>query len=357
MGERRATQHDVAVKAGVGRSTVSLALSGHPKISDATRQRILKAARSLNYTPDPMLSALATYRNSIGTSAYHGTLAWLVNVIDGCDWHYDSGPHYGEYFSGACERAASYGYQLEKYYLNKDGISPARLRSILLARGITGVLLCPQPYAEAEIDFAWEDFSAITFGYSLAKPRLHTVASAHLLNTRHVMHNLTARGYHRIGLVIDRTTDRRCGSNVFAGYLVEQQLDPMPGRIPAFLDFELGPDRGSDYGVNLRHYIEKFRLDALITSDFKILETLKKQGLSAPDDIGVAGLSLPSANTPMTGIVEHSAQIGAFAMDLLVGMIHRGERGVPVVPVRSHLEGVWHEGGTIRASTGADGAD
>ena len=36
-------------------------------------------------------------------------------------------------------------------------------------------------------------------------------------------------------------------------------------------------------------------------------------------------------------------------MDLLVGMVQRGERGVPVVPIRSHLEGVWHEGRTVVA--------
>ncbi len=351
MGERRATQHDVAVKAGVGRSTVSLALSGHPKISEATRKRILKAARALNYTPDPMLSALATYRNSIGTSAFHGTLAWLVNVIDGCDWRYDSGPYYGEYYSGAAAQAASYGYRLEKFFLNKDGISPARLKSILQARNITGLLLCPQPHAGMEVDFAWEDFAAVTFGYTLAKPRLNTVASAHYLNTRHVMRNLAARGYRRIGLVIDRITDRRCGSNVFAGYLIEQKLDPNLGKIPAFLDYEQGPAQGSSYGAKIQHYIEQSRLDALITSDYQILDTLGKYGVSSPRDIGVAGLSLPSANTELAGIVEHSSRIGAIAMDLLVGMVQRGERGVPVVPIRSHLEGVWHEGRTVKAPT------
>jgi DNA-binding LacI/PurR family transcriptional regulator len=98
MANQRATQRDIAIKAGVGRSTVSLALKGHPKISAATRGRIEKAARSLGYEPDPMLSALATYRNRIRTQAFHGTLAWLVNWQPGYDW--EDGPYYSAYFAG-----------------------------------------------------------------------------------------------------------------------------------------------------------------------------------------------------------------------------------------------------------------
>lgn len=347
MANQRATQRDIAIKAGVGRSTVSLALKGHPKISAATRERIEKAARSLGYEPDPMLSALATYRNRIRTQAFHGTLAWLVNWQPGYDW--EDGPYYSAYFSGAAERARTYGYRLEKFLLNVDGVGPGRMASILRARNITGILLCPQPRAGIELDFAWDQFSAVTFGYTLVRPLLATVASAHFLNTRHAVRELARRGYRRIGLVIDRTTDRRCGSNVFAGYLVEQQLDENLVTVPGFLDYEPGPARQPDYGPKLKAYIREHRLDALITSDYGILAVLKKEGISVPRQLGVAGISLPSADTSFAGIVEDSPRVGTVAMDLLVGMVQRGERGVPVTPIRTHLEGIWHEGRSVRA--------
>jgi len=346
MGNRRATQRDIAIKAGVGRSTVSLALQGHPKISASTKQRILEAARALNYSPDPMLSALATYRNRIRTQAFHGTLAWLVNSQPGYDW--EDGPYYSAYFAGAAERAQTYGYRLEKFLLNTEGVTAPRMASILQARNIAGILLCPQPRAGMELDFAWDQFSAVTFGYTLVKPLLATVASAHFLNTRHAVRELARRGYKRIGLVIDRTTDRRCGSNVFAGYLVEQQLDDNLVAVPGFLDYEPGPQRLPDYGKKLRAYIRQHRLDAIVTSDYHILATLKQQGIAVPQKLGVAGLSLPSSDTPLAGIVEDSARIGTVAMDLLVGMVQRGERGVPATPIRTHLEGLWHDGRTVR---------
>ncbi len=346
MANPRATQRDIALKAGVGRSTVSLALKGHPKISAATRERIEKAARDLHYEPDPMLSALATYRNRIRTQAFHGTLAWLVNSQPGYDW--ETGPYYSAYFAGAAERAHTYGYRLEKFLLNAEGVGAARMASILHARNITGILLCPQPRAGMELDFAWDQFSAVTFGYTLVRPLLATVASAHFLNTRHAVRELARRGYKRIGLVIDRVTDRRCGSNVFAGHLVEQELDKNLAAVPGFLDYEPGPARQPDYGPKLRAYIREHRLDAIVTSDYEILATLKKEGISVPRQLGVAGISLPSADTLLAGIVEDSPRVGTVAMDLLVGMVQRGERGVPVTPIRTHLEGTWHEGRTVR---------
>jgi DNA-binding LacI/PurR family transcriptional regulator len=348
MDTRRPTQRDIALKAGVGRSTVSLALKGHPKISQETRERIMQAAQALNYSPDPMLSALATYRNRIREQAFHGTLAWLVNAQSGYDW--EQGPYYSSYFAGAATRAATYGYHLEKFSLNTNGITRTRLQSILLARNVQGLLLCPQPRAGMSMEFAWENFAAVTFGYSLISPLLHTVASAHFLNTRHVVRELAARGYTRIGLVIDRTTDRRCGSNVYAGFLIEQVLDERLERLPAFLDHDPVQIREEkDYGRKLHRYIEEHRLDALLTSDYRILEVLTAEGIRAPSDIGVAGLSLPSADTALSGVVEDSTQIGAVAMDMLVGMVQRTERGVPVSPIRTHLEGIWHEGRTLRA--------
>ena len=349
MTPRRTTQRDVALQAGVGRSTVSLALKGHPKISPETRERILRAAESLGYSPDPMMSALATYRNRIRERAFHGTLAWVVNAQPEYDW--ESGPYYSSYFAGATTRAVTHGYHLDKFYLNRDGLTSARLASILRTRNVQGILLCPQPRAGMSLEFAWDNFAAVTFGYTLVQPVLHTVASAHFLNTRHVVRELAARGYRRIGLVIDRTTDRRCGSNVYAGFLIEQELDERLRHVPAFLDFEPENTRQQSFKVKLKAYIRKYRLDALLTSDFGILESLAAQGIRAPGDLGVAGLSLPSADTPLAGVVEDSTQIGTVAMDILVGMVQRGERGVPVSPIRTHLEGIWHEGRSLRGWT------
>nr|BFE70156.1 hypothetical protein GCM10020092_034570 [Actinoplanes digitatis] len=50
---RRPTSRDVAAAAGVSRSAVSFAFNDPTRVSTATRERILAAARELKYTPPP----------------------------------------------------------------------------------------------------------------------------------------------------------------------------------------------------------------------------------------------------------------------------------------------------------------
>lgn len=60
MGSRRPTSADVAGAAGVSRATVSYVLNGRSdvRITDATRQQVLAAARQLGYQPSPAARAL-----------------------------------------------------------------------------------------------------------------------------------------------------------------------------------------------------------------------------------------------------------------------------------------------------------
>lgn len=340
--KRRVTQQDIADKVGLGRSTVSQALLNHPRISKETKRKVLQAAKQIGYVPDPFLSGLASYRNRKRSATYHGQIAWLVNNEE-APYPWRKYPHYLDYFHGAQKRAEQFGYRLDEFSFNHNSTSTAQLRRTLHNRNVTGILLCPQPRAEVVFDFAWDQFSAVAFGYSLRHPALHTVAPAHLLNTRTTMREVAKRGYKRIGLMIYSETDKRCGHNVLAGYLTEQAL--LSERIDTFKFIK--PLINYSAIDDLIHYIKQEKLDALITSDHRILEKMATLGLRAPEHLNVAGLSLPKAQGQLSGVAEDSQQVGAMAIDILVGMMQRGERGIPPMPTRTHLEGVWYEGTSL----------
>lgn len=54
----------------------------------------------------------------------------------------------------------------------------------------------------------------------------------------------------------------------------------------------------------------------------------------------------------LAGIDENPREVGAAAVDYVAGMIHRNERGVPLLPQRVLIDGTWVDGGTVRAAAG-----
>lgn len=92
--ETAATMKDVALKAKVSTATVSRALMNPDKVSQATRNRVEKAAREVGYLPQPM--GRNVKRNESRTI--------LVIVPDICD------PFFSEIIRGIEVTAANHGY-------------------------------------------------------------------------------------------------------------------------------------------------------------------------------------------------------------------------------------------------------
>jgi LacI family transcriptional regulator/LacI family repressor for deo operon, udp, cdd, tsx, nupC, and nupG len=338
--ERRPTQQDVAKLVGVHRATVSLALKNHPSIPEATREKVLQAAATLGYAPDPMLSSLAAYRSRLKAKSYQGTLAWLANNIPPYQW--DACTIFKENFEGSKKRASIYGYELEVFDLHAQQVSPARLAGIFRSRNISGILLPPQPRPNTKLDFHFEDFSSVTFGYSLLQPRLNTVGASQFRAMVITMRELHKLGYQRVGFACCSDNDERADHNYLAGYLVESYLHKSKTRIPT-QDF-------SQLDVpSLQKWILKNRIDAVVTGDTRMLKLVEKAGFRCPEDLGVASPNLDSgSDSRLAGVHENARQAGEAAVDFLVGQIQQGIRGIPELPRQIHIEGTWCPGPSVR---------
>ena len=120
-----ATLQDIADRAGVHRSTVSLALRDHPRISEPVRRRVQVIARELGYRANPLVSALMQSRRT-GRVEKDTVIGYVTCYPTRYGWW---PPHHDrpDYFPGAEARAKELGYKLEHFWLAEPGMTPERM--------------------------------------------------------------------------------------------------------------------------------------------------------------------------------------------------------------------------------------
>jgi LacI family transcriptional regulator/LacI family repressor for deo operon, udp, cdd, tsx, nupC, and nupG len=204
--------------------TVCLALRERSGVSLETRERVQQAAAELGYRPDPVLNALNAYKYSRRLTHYSGTLAFLDlrRAAGGRRYRYIT-----SYLAGARRRAEALGYKVEEF-----STQPAKLAAVarvLEHRGVPGVLLSPLAEAEGDLDFPWDKFSALTFGFSLRNPDLHRIALHHFEAMRRCLRELAALGYRRIGLCLLHEQDARVHGQYTGAFWSEQRARERTG--------------------------------------------------------------------------------------------------------------------------------
>ena len=104
MHQRRVTIYDIAEKVGVSHVAVALALRNDHRVSEKRRIEIQKVAAEMGYVPDPMLSALASYRSQIRPAKLQNALIWL-NHWDQPEQLRGAHREFDAYWRGALESA------------------------------------------------------------------------------------------------------------------------------------------------------------------------------------------------------------------------------------------------------------
>jgi LacI family transcriptional regulator len=309
----QATQRDIARKLGISNAAVSL------------------AAESLFYQKQ-----LSKH------SANHASVAWLNLWPEQEDRGGEKCRFFDEYRRGAELCTAKFGYRIEDFSLNNS--SAPRIEEILLARGISAIILSPRHFHH-EMDlrgFHWEKFSAIRSDRFPLDPALHLVTPDQFGNTILAFEQILSRGYKRIGFINSGKTDEERIWRSECGYLSVQQELPPGERLPVYrLD---DSDAASREG--LRRWMKNQRPDAIITLHSNAREVLESIGYRCPEDIALASVNSVDCDID-AGIDPNAAEIGRSAVLQLLSMIHDNERGIPRHPREIVIKGRWVEGTTL----------
>ncbi len=324
----------IARSLGMATSTVSRALRDDATISAAVRQQIRRTARSLGYRPNPLVSTLMAQLHVQRRRADPHHIAWIDL------WPSDNASAqlllFNPLLQGARIRARELGYGIEVHKPVQSGIDPSRLRQILLARSQWGIVIPPVPEAARHYDLAVEGFAAVTIGTSLHTPLMHRVSPDLYQGGQLACGELRQRGCRRIGLVLTQSMSDRVEGKWLGAYLAEQQQWPAEERLPPLLCAAGQP-------AAFQRWLGQNKPDAILLAEEQVENWLTKAKL-AGGPVVTAWLLLEQKNSRKQGVDYRGEKIGAAAIEVVVGQIHRNERGSPSIPNSLLMQGVWAGG-------------
>lgn len=176
---------------------------------------------------------------------------------------------------------------------------------------------------------------------TLQSPRLHHVAENHFDTVWQAMQQLFQRGYQRVGFVFSEANDSpRVGDRWLAAFLLRQILFPPADRLAPC------PQVPADEASFIA-WFKKNQPDAIIaTHAGPVLRWLAKLGKKVPADVGLVNLDHRTESGCAT-VHYDPAKIGALAVEMLIGLMHRNETGVPEDQHEILMTGVWRDEQTL----------
>jgi LacI family transcriptional regulator len=307
----------------------------------ANRKKVLKVAEELGYQPDPDVARFLSHIRKKTDDEPSACMALLTSGPEPQAWKLAYTER--QYVEGVLERAASYGYRVEEFWVEDPKMPLRRLESILWNRGIEGVLLAPLqgrmgPERVRKIDMDFSRFSVVEISETIQEPNVDRALHDQYNSMILLLNELRNLGYQRIGLVLQAGLDRRVNGKWSGAYLQEGLHHPEAKLKPLLLE------NGKE--ATFTRWLKSAEPDVVVSVARFGYRLLEQAGLRIPEDVAYASLDvdgLDREHTFCSGIDQNSKAVGAAAVDLLVAAIQRGETGLPRIPRHFQVEGTWIE--------------
>jgi len=334
----------VAARAGVSTMTVSRVLRNSPRVAEATRRRVLAAARALNYAPDPHMARLMGLVRGKRSRESRVALALIRDDLPEDELH--GGAYNYMRVEDVRARARQHGYEVEEFRLGYGGFRPGRVQQILEARGVEGVLVSVQSSRKFGAELDYSKFAAATFGYGLMEPILHRASTNMTHGILRAMRELESRGYKRIGVAISNWINERA-DNTYSGALLHYQQNlPAGRRVPLLVFPHNALERNEEVFCK---WMRRWKPDALISfHDVVPAWTTRVLKLRIPGDVGFVVHDWVAGMENWAGIDHRRNHVAAAAVDLVATQLGQNECGVPEVPRQILISPRFVDGPSIR---------
>ena len=301
-----ATIYDVAARAGVSKSLVSLVLQRSPKVSDQRREAVLRAIQELDYRPSTAAVSLAGTRSrTIGVVLDDFRNQWFVDLL-----------------TGLREALQDQGHRLvvADRFLN-TGLDVSPVEGFLSMR-VEGIVIAGEPDTDLAIPAS---MPVVVAGGRAVLPRADTVANDDRAGGRMAAAHLLALGHTRIGFVGGRSaasaerltgleagvTAATSGASLVTHVMPGEPTEPAGAEAVGIL-LDAHPDVTAVFAAN-----DVMALGAM--------SALADRGLRVPEDVSVMGYDdtplAASAYVGLTSIDDRSVDIGRGAGERLLARI------------------------------------
>ena len=335
---------EIARIAGLSGAAVSLALRDSPKVSEATRQRVRKIARQIDYRPNARFAELMAQIRAARAGRIEGCFGVISLYDQPRPW--ERSPHLSAIYQSMQQRARELGYRLEPVWLAAPGMTRRRICSVLDARGIEGLLSFGSPNLHEEFPSELDHYAVVTVGLSI-KGRIHRVTSHFFGDTIATLERLSGLGYRNPGLVLGNYEEARSGGAHTGAYFAWRQRSRPRARTIPILRLD-GLDEG-----RFRAWRKRQQPDVIVfihTSDVvqEFASFLRREDVDVPGELGVAALTHLLDGTGFSGMQQNQPLLGAWAVELLVSRVMHRDFGIPATPHIELVESRWIDGASLR---------
>ena len=317
----KTTIYDVAARAGVAISTVSRVLNNSTDVSDATRDRVLKAISELQFRPHRTAKLLAQKQSES-----------LVIALPSF-----TTPYHNSILKGVRSRIREQEFDLILFDLGSE--SPqSKLLDFLRRGAVDGLLLVL--YVDDELSSELKTLQAPVVLIGNRRDEFDCFYWDNVAGARAAVTHLINQGHRRIGLITSPFDDDFVLSKRRQGY------------IEAFEHAGLAYEKDwIQHGVTEKHagiseesgfeaMQELLKLDPPITAAFSVSDAqaigawyaIRKVGLSAPDDVAIVGYNdvKTSLYVGLSSVDQKLQEVGHQATDLLIKRLKERQPDDPI---------------------------
>jgi LacI family transcriptional regulator len=339
-----ATIHQVSKLSGVSVATVSRVFNGYEDVSAATRQRVLAAARDLDYAPSAAARTLVKRRSQL----------LGVVLFTGYE-HPDIGhPFFQEVLVGLKRGIGTLGYDVLLFATEQPDSSDGRPHSYLRRarhHQVDGLVLMGVERRDPEVAKLLESgIPLIGVDLEIVGDHASYVSSDNVGGARLAVRHLHSLGHTRIATIAG-PQETKPGADRLLGYRAEMQV----------LGLELRPEyeqagdfysEGGEAALRALLALPEPPTAVFAAADMMAIGSMRAvqaAGLRVPDDVAVVGFDdieiAPLVSPALTTIRQDKVGLGLAAARAIVEQIENPDVTPPVLTLPVEL--------VVRASCGS----